>query len=75
MIDIGFWTRLAKNKIEFYKLDDNDRNLVAKFRISNRPEKMSILTVDAFSFDLGQEEQSGPVDFKVQGWFGNKNTV
>ena len=37
MIDIGFWTRLAKNKIEHYQLDDGVRPLVAKYRISNRP--------------------------------------
>ena len=37
MIDIGFWTRLAKNKIEIYQLDDKTQPLIAKFRISNRP--------------------------------------
>ena len=37
MIDIGFWTRLAKNKIEHYKLSDDPKTLVAKFRITNRP--------------------------------------
>lgn len=37
MIDIGFWTRLAKNKIELYQLDDKPQPLIAKFRISNRP--------------------------------------
>jgi len=37
MIDIGFWTRLAKNKIEIYQLDDKPQPLIAKFRISNRP--------------------------------------
>jgi hypothetical protein len=37
MIDIGFWTRLAKNKIELYQLDDKPQTLIAKFRISNRP--------------------------------------
>lgn len=37
MIDIGFWTRLTKNKIENYKLDDAPKPLVAKYRISNRP--------------------------------------
>ena len=36
---------------------------------------MSILSVDAFSFDQTQEEKSGPVDYKVEGLFGNKNTV
>ena len=50
MIDIGFWTRLAKNKIESYKLDDSDRPLFPKFRLTNRPEKISLLTIDAFSF-------------------------
>jgi hypothetical protein len=75
MIDIGFWTRLAKNKIELYKLDDGERPLIAKFRLTNRPEKFSIITVDAFSFDLGSEDKSGPIDFKVEGHFSNKNTI
>ena len=75
MIDIGFWTRLTKNKIELYKLDDSDRPLIPKFRITNRPEKISILSIDAFSFDLAQEDKSGPIEFKVQGTFGNTNTV
>ena len=74
-IDIGFWTRLAKNKIEIYKLEDSDRPLVAKFRISNRPDKHPILNIDAFSFDLSAEEKSGPIEFKIEGNFGNKNTV
>lgn len=75
MIDIGFWTRLAKNKVEVYQLDASEHPLVAKFRITNRPEKLSLLSVDAFSFDLTEEDKSGPIDFKVQGTFCNKNTV
>lgn len=67
MIDIGFWTRLAKNKIEVYKLDDSPHPLIAKYRITNRPEKFSILTIDAFSFDIAAEDKSGPIDFKIQG--------
>lgn len=75
MIDIGFWTRLAKNKIEVYQLDDTPKPLIAKFRITNRPEKLSLLTIDAFSFALAEEDKSGPIEFKVEGRFCNTNTV
>ena len=67
MIDIGFWSRLAKKKIEEYKLEAKPQPLVAKFRLSNRPEKISILSIDAFSFELKEEDASGPVDYKVLG--------
>jgi len=37
MMDIGFWSRLTKKKIEEYKLDSSDKKLVAKYRLSNKP--------------------------------------
>ena len=37
MIDIGFWSRLAKKKIEEYQLKAEPQPLVARFRLSNRP--------------------------------------
>jgi hypothetical protein len=75
MIDIGFWSRLAKKKIEEYQLASDPQPLVARFRLSNRPEKISILSIDAFSFALGEEDRSGPVDYRVQGTFLNTNTI
>lgn len=75
MIDIGFWSRLAKKKIEDYQLSAEPQPLVARFRLSNRPEKISILSVDAFSFALAEEDRSGPVDYRVQGAFLNTNTI
>lgn len=75
MIDIGFWTRLAKKKIEEYRLKASAQPLIAKYRLSNRPEKISILSVDAFSFEEANEDQQGPVDFKVRGTFFNTNTI
>lgn len=75
MIDIGFWSRLAKKKIEEYQLRADPQPLVARFRLSNRPEKFSILSIDAFSFAMGSEDQSGPVDFRVEGSFLNTNTI
>lgn len=50
MIDIGFWSRLTKKKVEQYKLDSAPKKLIAKYRLSNKPEKLSILSIDAFSF-------------------------
>lgn len=50
MIDIGFWSKLAKKKIEEYQLVSSPQKLIAKFRLSNKPEKISILSIDAFSF-------------------------
>ncbi len=67
MMDIGFWTRLTKKKIEEYQMDSSPKELIAKFRLSNKPEKISSLSIDTFSFELGKEDKSGPVDFKVQG--------
>lgn len=50
MIDIAFWTTLAKKKIEEFKLSSSQHTLVAKYRLTNKPDKMSILSIDAFSF-------------------------
>ena len=61
MIDIGFWSTLAKNKIETYKLTSHPQTLIAKFRLSNKIEKLSILSVDAFSFSKAHQDTSGPV--------------
>ena len=51
MIDVGFWTSLAKRKLEEYKLTAEDRPLITRYKLSQMPDKMSILTVDAFSFE------------------------
>lgn len=75
MIDIGFWSKLAKKKIEEYQLAASSQPLIAKFRLSNKPEKISILSIDAFSFAPSQEEKSGPVDHRAQGLFLNTNTI
>ncbi len=50
MVDIGFWARLTKKKIEEYKLDSEPKLLQTKFRLSNKPDKISILSVNAYSF-------------------------
>jgi len=75
MIDIGFWSRLAKKKIEEYKLTASTQPLIAKFRLSKKPEKISILSIDAFSFEEVNEDPSGPIEFKVHGHFFNTNTI
>jgi hypothetical protein len=75
MIDIGFWSRLAKKKIEEYQLQAKPQPLIARFRLSNRPEKISILSIDAFSFAHSAEDKSGPVDYKIEGSFLNTNTI
>lgn len=62
MVDIGFWARLTKKKIEEYKLDSSARPLTAKFRLSNKPDKNSILSINAYSFgEEIEEEKSGPI--------------
>jgi hypothetical protein len=50
MIDVGFWTLLAKKKLEIYKLEAVDRPLIAKFKLENSNNKLALLTIDAFSF-------------------------
>lgn len=74
MIDIGFWSKLAKKKIEEYQLTASPQPLIAKFRLSNKPEKISILSIDAFSF-APSEDKSGPVDHRALGLFLNTNTI
>ncbi len=37
MVDIGFWSRLTKKKVEEYKLDSDPKLLIAKYRLSNKP--------------------------------------
>jgi hypothetical protein len=52
------------------------RPLIAKYRLSNKPEKISILSIDAFSFgDHQGEDKSGPVEHRIQGTFLNTNTI
>ena len=61
-LDIGFWTRLTQKKIDEYKLDSHARPLIAKYTLSNKPDKFSLLRIDAYSFgDTVDEEKSGPV--------------
>jgi hypothetical protein len=50
MIDIGFWSRLTKKKIEEYKLDASPKSLQSKFRLTNKAEKISTLSINAYSF-------------------------
>ena len=76
MIDIGFWSRLTKKKIEEYKLDAQVKPLHAKSSLANKSEKLNILSIDAYSFgDTPEAEASGPVEYYVEGTFINFNTV
>lgn len=76
MIDIGFWSRLTKKKIEEYKLDSGEKKMVAKYKLANMSEKLNILTIDAYSFgDTADGDRSGPVEYYIQGSFINFNTV
>ena len=76
MVDIGFWTRLTKKKIEEYKLDSSPKPLLAKYRLPNKSEKLNILTIDAYSFgDTTEGDRSGPIEYRIQGSFINFNTV
>jgi hypothetical protein len=76
MPDIGFWTTLTKKKIEVYKLDAEPKFLQTKFRLGNKPEKISTLSINAYSFgDTLEEIQSGAVEYFVNGTFTNFNTI
>lgn len=76
MVDIGFWSRLTKKKIEEYKLNADEKPLVAKFRLANKSEKLNILSIDAYSFgDTADGDRSGPVEYYLHGTFINFNTV
>ena len=49
---------------------------MAKYRLANKPEKLNILSIDAYSFgDTAEENKSGPVEYHINGTFINYNTV
>lgn len=50
MIDVGYWTILAKKKLEEYKLSIDERPVIARYKLEQMPNKMAILNIDAFSF-------------------------
>jgi hypothetical protein len=76
MADIGFWTHLTKKKIEEYKLSAEPRFLQAKCGPTNKPDKISLLSINAYSFgDTIEEEKSGAVEYSVIGTFTNFNTI
>jgi hypothetical protein len=50
MIEVGFWTVLAKKKLDLYKLTSDELPLYAKYKLAHMPDKMALLSIDAFSY-------------------------
>ncbi|KAM3146735.1 hypothetical protein pb186bvf_001265 [Paramecium bursaria] len=76
-IDLGFWTTLAKKKIEEYKLDDAEHQLISKYKINGQKfkEKQSSLILDIYSFQEQQNQDSGPLEISNTITFRNHNTI
>lgn len=76
MIEVSFWTVLAKKKLEEYKLTSSELPLYAKYKLVNIPDKMASLRIDAFSYEAQSiEERMGPVETQIPGTFLNTNTI
>ena len=76
MIEVGFWTVLARKKLEEYKLTSSELPLFAKYKLAHMPDKMALLSIDAFSYELqSSAEKMGPIEIQVAGTFLNTNTV
>jgi hypothetical protein len=50
MIEVGFWTVLAKKKLDEYKLTSNELPLYAKYKLAHMTDKMALLCIDSFSY-------------------------
>lgn len=74
-IDVGFWSTLAKKKLEEYKLDVEEKEFIGRYSFKSAPDRTSFLTLDAFSFKEVEGVKMGPVDIKVYGKFLNTNTI
>lgn len=73
---MGFWTVLAKKKLEEYKLTAKELPLYAKYKLGQRPDEMAILSISAFSYELQETtEKMGPVEIQLPGSFLNTNTI
>lgn len=80
MIDIGFWTILARKKLEEYKLDTTPRPIFGKYKINNFKDKTpsSHLFFDVYSFSsesLEIKSCSGPVEVMLPGHVIVLNTI
>lgn len=80
MLDIGFWTTLAKKKLDEYKLDTEPQPITAKYKINNYKDKgaNSNLFFDVYSFideKSLQIQASGPVEILLKGDLVILNTI
>lgn len=51
MIEVGYWTVLAKRKLDLYKLSSSELPLFAKYKLQHMADKMALLSIDAFSYE------------------------
>lgn len=50
MADIGFWSTLAKKKLEEWKLNSDPKDIYVKYKNSNFSSKKAFLNLDVYSF-------------------------
>ncbi|XP_057314332.1 ubiquitin-like modifier-activating enzyme ATG7 isoform X2 [Hydractinia symbiolongicarpus] len=73
-VDIGFWHKLTKNKLEHYKLDDSAQKITGSF-VNNDPNGLPCrINVDFTAFDV-EKVSHVPRSFKCPGSIFIKNTT
>lgn len=80
MIDIGFWTTLARKKLEEFKLDKTAKTVFARYKLNNFADKsgFSHLFFDVYSFSCENSAKasfSGPVEVILAGNLLIFNTI
>ncbi|KAL4457081.1 hypothetical protein ABPG74_014719 [Tetrahymena malaccensis] len=75
MADIGFWSTLAKKKLEEWKLNSDPQDIFVKFKISNFTSKKAFLNLDVYSFQQWELQLQGPVEIVIQTKLKNYNTI
>lgn len=74
-VDIGFWSKFAKLKVEEFKLDDSDKPLYARCALSHKVDSVSIVMLDVHSFRPIEPPVAGPFEMALQGLLHCTNTI
>ncbi|XP_065059146.1 ubiquitin-like modifier-activating enzyme ATG7 isoform X2 [Rhopilema esculentum] len=73
-IEVGFWHKLTRKKLEEFKLDDSARNIIGSYSNNGFNGLPSHLSVDYDSFEHSASVMA-PRNFLVEGSLLNKNTM
>jgi len=73
-IMVPFWHALSKKKLEEYKLDDSEKNVIGTYKINNYKENRANIYLDANSLNE-PIKTIGQLEVKVAGYLKNCNTA